>query len=212
MKYKNKQAFTLVEMMIVIALLFMLLTFAYLPYAHYQEKLKVRQVIREASQTILWSRNLAVNGYDDDSSGSFENRALWVYFTKNDKINSQIFSYSKDHEFSENDLVNLIQASGKIHQTRKLHTWTQFEWVANKTGESTFALDTSVEWILFYYHPITGESEYYTSNGNILTKIEADKIFLEFSYKWSDSPVLRKILQYDTRVHIIDYGKWVTEL
>jgi prepilin-type N-terminal cleavage/methylation domain-containing protein len=53
MKQHNKNAFTLVEMMIVIALLFMLLMFAYLPYAHYQEKLKIRQAIREASQTIL---------------------------------------------------------------------------------------------------------------------------------------------------------------
>ena len=212
MQHKNKQAFTLVEMMIVVSLLFMLLTFAYLPYAHYQEKLKIRQAIREASQTILESRNLAINGYDKEIAWNFENRALGVYFSLNDKENSKIYSYDIDNEFLDNDPESKIASIWEEYQTRKLPTGTEFEWVTIKNNVSDFQLDAVVEGVLFYYYPITGESDYFSVKSGRLEKIENDKIYLEFSYRDSPSPVLRKILQYDTRVHIIDYGKWVTEL
>jgi len=213
MKKRNSHAFTLVEMMIVIVLLLMLLTFAYLPYAHYQEKLKIRQALREASQTILWSRNLAINGYDENISWDFQNRWLWVYFSNktNEDHLTRIYTYNKDHP----TITTLAEAQVNALPEKKLPTGTLFEWVMERDSLNPggFTEVTDAEGVIFYYHPITGESEYYTVNDiGVLTPIDEDQIFLEFSYKNSTSPVLRKVLQYDTRAHIIDYGKWVTEL
>jgi Flp pilus assembly protein TadG len=68
-------------MLVVIALLLLLLTFVYLPYAHYQEKLKVRQAVREVSQSIIEVRNLAINGIDmkedeNDPNSLYENKSV----------------------------------------------------------------------------------------------------------------------------------------
>jgi Tfp pilus assembly protein PilE len=87
MRLKNSSWFTFIELMIVITITFLMLTFVYLPYAHYQEKIKAKQVIREVSQWINEARNMAINGFD-------QTRTDWTtWLNLDDWINKSIGLY-----------------------------------------------------------------------------------------------------------------------
>ncbi|MDR1944549.1 MAG: prepilin-type N-terminal cleavage/methylation domain-containing protein [Candidatus Peribacteria bacterium] len=61
MKQKEK-AFTLIELLTSITILFILMMLAYVPYAHYQKKAKLKLASREISQSFYEAKNMAVSG------------------------------------------------------------------------------------------------------------------------------------------------------
>ena len=216
MKQNFKRAgFTIVELMIVISILILVFTFVYLPYAHFQEKVKIKQAVREAAQAINETRNLAINWVEDlNEDWDLENRSIGVYFTTEKWKNDKIYFIGSPNNTGINDDPFLAQnvsvesiisypdkesydwaGSRLIKETRALPSGTQFEWVY-------------IEWepdlwnnIFFFYDSISWSWTYLSWN----TPVPNDKITLEFSYKWSPSDVLRKKLIYDKRIHTLDY-------
>lgn len=192
----KKSAFTFLELLIVISLMLLLLTFVYIPYSHYQDKIKVRQVAREASQSILEWRNLAINGYDEErGEWIFENRSIGIYFENSDSKKETIYFYSYPYGMNpiwafpeENTDVTLIKE-------RKLPTGTQFD-IAQWDKNNMF----------FFFEAISWRGSYYVIDWS-WTKVSVieDTISLGFSFKWSTSSVLQKEIKYDTRVNIIDF-------
>jgi len=57
----EKKAFTLIELMVVITIMFILSMMIYAPYQHYQTKQKVRNSAKVVTQTLQQARNLAIN-------------------------------------------------------------------------------------------------------------------------------------------------------
>jgi len=68
-------AFSLLELIVVITIIGIISMAAYLPYAHHQKKVLVKQAAREVTQSLSDARNLAINGLSE-SGGSNLNVAL----------------------------------------------------------------------------------------------------------------------------------------
>lgn len=62
MRSRRIVAFTLLELMIVITIIGIISVATYMPYAHHQKKVLVKQAARELSQSLSETRNLAING------------------------------------------------------------------------------------------------------------------------------------------------------
>ncbi len=74
MKHKQNLGFTLIELMVVITIIGIISLATYMPYAHHQKKTLVKQAVKEVSQTLSESRNLAIHGLD---TGSW-NVYVWI--------------------------------------------------------------------------------------------------------------------------------------
>ncbi len=203
---KQSKAFTFIEMLIVISLLLLLVTFTYLPYSHYQQKIKIKQVIREWSQTLIETRNLAINWYDElnEISWDIENRSMGVYFSVDESEHTNAYIISFPFSMVPADAANLLLTDPSVIRPRSwkkypfvrpLPSWTQYESIA-----------WEAKWALFFYEAISGDGTYFALDWVQANEIWQTKIDLEFSYKDSNSPVLRKKFLYDRRIHTIDYG------
>lgn len=183
-----------------------MLTFVYLPYAHYQEKIKAKQIIREVSQWINEARNMAINGFDqtraDWSAWSnldeWINKSIWLYFSREDDKKGEMYFYAYPFTFSGSlaSLEELSEDDYQINKWRVFPKWTQFDgamWDQDKDG------------IFFFFEAITGKWEYYVYSWWVRTIESSSTLTLDFSYKWAESDVLKKSLTYDTRINTIDF-------
>jgi prepilin-type N-terminal cleavage/methylation domain-containing protein len=59
--FKNNKAFTLLELIVVITIFGIMLLATYIPYSYYQTKAKVKMAVKDISQNIYESRNMAIN-------------------------------------------------------------------------------------------------------------------------------------------------------
>ena len=207
MKKVSHSGFTLVEMMIVIAILMLVFTFVYLPYTHFQEKVKIRQATREAAQAINEARNLAINWVQNEQANDDTNRSVWVFFSKEDWKKDKIYFISApfndidawDNREAANMYSKVVSAINWWHpevkligKPRSMPEWTQFDGVAWSWND-----------ILFYYEAVSGTGTFASAQSN---PINDSRFQLDFSYKWSDSDVLKKRVHYDTRTYLTDYG------
>lgn len=187
-----------------------MLTFVYLPYAHYQEKIKVKQVIREVSQWINEARNMAINGFDQkrtdwsswDNGDTGINKSIGLYFENGDK-KGEMYFYAYPFTLSWS-----LAFPGKTDQEiYRINEWRAFPKGAQFDGAIWEIANWELNNILFFFQAITWESSYYTIGWwvNPSNPISADKIELNFSYKGSSSDVLKKSLIYDTRINTIDF-------
>ena len=212
MKLHKKNAFTLIELMIVIAIMFLILTFVYLPYVHYQEKIKIKQVVREVSQWISEARNMAINGFDETLSSTqtttwlswdnFQNKSIWLYFDNSGTQKNVMYFFAYPHTISKVKITAIEEVTENISiiEERQLPTGTEF----NMAHWDWF---TNMQNILFFFESISGSGSYYTFPGSpARTEISGTDILeLDFSYKDSPSSVLNKTLKYDTRINISDF-------
>jgi prepilin-type N-terminal cleavage/methylation domain-containing protein len=65
--FKNNKAFTLLELIVVITIFGIMLLATYIPYSYYQTKAKVKMAVKDISQNIYESRNMAINWYNEGS-------------------------------------------------------------------------------------------------------------------------------------------------
>lgn len=195
MKKHIGNAFTIVELMIVIAIMWLMLTFVYLPYAHYQEKIKIKQVVREVSQWLSEARNMAINGFDEWIEGwSFENKSIGLYLDSSEDKKNKMYFISYPHDIDEikiNPEENPTDNITFIGSGRPFPAGIEFDggkWINN------------FESVLFFFESISADDSYYGFPGRNL--IGSDIIELNFSFKDSTSPILQKTIKYDTRVNI----------
>lgn len=200
MKNYSRSWFTFIELLIVISLILLILTFVYLPYAHYQEKIKTKQVVREVSQAISEARNMAINWFDGEGSGSWvlENKSIGLFLSNEDDKKNTMYFYSYPFDlpaWSAQPRLDVRDEDTKLIKERKLPTGTQFDTAMTDLGN-----------IFFFFTSISGSGSYYNvlSNGS-KDAITATWITLDFSYKWSTSPILQKTLIYDTRINTVDF-------
>ena len=173
-----------------------MLTFVYLPYAHYQEKIKAKQVIREVSQWLNEARNMAINGFENETWGV--NASIGLYFSNDSGEKWEMYFYA--YPFTQDPTTAVPADEFRINQGRTFPKGTQFDWAL-----SDALLETNLDNIFFFFEAITWEWSYYTINWWWSEAKTADIWTLNFSYKWSTSDVLKKSLKYDTRINTIDF-------
>ena len=174
--YLKNTWFTLLELMIVTTIVGLISMATYIPYAHHQKKVLLKQASREITQSLSEARNLAINWADSWSW----NLNIGLYFSADAKeLNYYASTWSLD-------IASV--ASLDIYKTKPLPLWIQVDSIAGMA---------STEY-LFAFDSITG-------SGSIEPIISDNEIEIQISYKWSTSPVLNKNILYYRQSYISDY-------
>lgn len=135
MKYSRYSWFTLIELMVVITIVGIVSLATYMPYAHHQKKTIVKQAVKEISQTLGESRNLAIHGLDTGS---------WNVY-----VGIDLLPWSRKIEYYTSTWsINLFQAEN-IYKTKQLPTWAE---IVSVNGDDTTQVRMN-------FSPITGSGE-----------------------------------------------------
>jgi len=170
-------AFTLVELIVVITIIGIISVSTYLPYAHHQKKVLLKQAAREITQSLRDARSLAINGLDTWSWNV--NVALYLEANSRDVL---YYSYPHDETLLLSDLSSRVAYKRKI-----LPLWTAINSI------------TTHSWVLFTFSAVTGSGLY---DPVLSWSGEVDIIL---SYNGSSSPTLQKNIIYYTNSYISDY-------
>lgn len=160
-----------------------MLAFAsYIPYAHYQKKALIRQGLKEISQSLQESRNLAINGVDTGSGN--------VHVVLAFEPDGQTLSY---YSYPFSDLYipqsySDIQERDTLLKTKTLPQGIYIESVAGNASGSILAFEA-----------ISGSGTW-----EIFESSERD-IEIQLSYMHASDEVLRGTLQYYLQSYISDY-------
>ena len=104
----SRSGFTLIELLVVITIMVIVLLATYIPYAHHQKKVLIKQWAKELVQSLTEARNLAINGLRSGSG----NVNVGLYFTsKATQIDYYISTWSLD-----------IASPPAIYKTKKRDT------------------------------------------------------------------------------------------
>lgn len=181
MKRKIK-AFTLIELMIVITILMLMSVMAYSSYNVSRQISQLKYSLKELSQSITETKNLAINGYEKENI----NHSIGVYFNLDDKNNYTLYSFRYDSE------IELLPEN--ILEKRKLPENIFLSSIEN------------YENLLIYYSAIHGEASVYTFQGGRIQEITNNpEIEIEISYGNAQYyPFLRKLTYYKN-TQIVDY-------
>jgi len=111
MKSNKHLAFTLIELMVVITILGIISLATYMPYAYHQKKTLVKQSMKEISQTLNESRNLAIHGLDTWSGNVYVGIDLIPWSNKIDY-------------YTSTGWLNLFDTAN-VYKTKNLPTWVE---------------------------------------------------------------------------------------
>lgn len=187
---RKKQAFTLIELIVVITIFFIMVGLTYEPYTYYTKKQKVRNTGKEIARSIYEARNMAINWFASDS-----NVSIGVAFDSQEEYRDVIRFFSYPHSFSGSQIQPVISDDIQLIKTYKLQPGIQIDSVADQKNA------------LFFFWAISGIGEYsYRDATNIKQTFWQDTIPISFSFWWAEtwSPLAWQI-QYLTKTNIIDY-------
>lgn len=181
---KNNFWFTLIELMISITIFMILTMFTYANYAFYQNIARVKLSLKEISQSISTSRNMATWWYEKE----WINQNIWILFEKN----SNILKY---YNFNYNswvviDEVNLIKEE-KLWENVILQDIKV--WDINP--DKVLVLFSSIHWTWWFYNITTSWN----------SSISEDKLILQVSFKNANSFPLKRELKYNIKSYMSDY-------
>lgn len=175
LKYSNLQAFTLVEVVVVILMLSIISFASYSPYAHHQKKILLDQGVREVSQALSAVRNKSLHGY----TLWWENVHTYIEFLPGwNSFNTYILPSSKD---------SIVHRDEKQIDTR----------ISLPSGITLHSIDGVDTPKLLVFEAISWDLQSPTSIW--------DTIEFVMSYKESSAVSLQEILSYYTQSHISDY-------
>ena len=189
----NHKAFSLIELLVVITIAWLLMLVAFVPYAHYQKKAKLRIAWREISQGFYDAKSIAISGikeYSNQESNEAENRSVWLFISKEEWKNNFLTYYTYPYNIEELN-INIPTTPLK---TILLQDWIRINYLSWYNN------------LLFFYDSIDWNLKIYTFLDNWYRKdIEDNKIEINYSYLNSDSASLQKKLTYFRNTNIIDY-------
>ena len=184
---KEKKAFTLLELMIVMMIMVGLMLMAYSPYNYFSNKSKIKVTSKEISQILYESRNLSIHGLDLWSW----NLSVWVYFDSSTTNNNSIKIFTFPFSYTLAQIKpDLSDPNILIYKEYKLLPWIQIDNIEGNDNGLFFFKAITWDWDYFYYMP----------SQNIFSSDELD---IKFSYKGSTA--LESEIKYITRTNISDY-------
>ena len=187
-QYKTNYAFTLIELLISMTIFFIIVIASYVPYNFYMNKVKVRNTIKEISQSLYEVRNMAINWISDVS-----NVSMWLYIDVENNPNLLQF-YSYPYSFTWSQITNELNSNIKLVKSYELIDWMDIKSI---TWESKF---------LFFFDSITWDWKYFYFNESWRHDFIWNEIEILFSYKGATigSPLSWE-LKYFTKTNIVDY-------
>ena len=186
--FKNKKSgFTLIELVIVVAILAMLMTMSYAPYMYYQDKLRVKMASKDIGQVLYNYRNLSIHWVDTWSW----NLSVWILFDKSDSEKEHIKILTYPYSFSGSQITVTPGSDIKLYKTIKLQKKV---WIDDISWKDK---------VLFFFQAITGEPKIYSIEWAWKTEITDEKIKINISLKGSNT--LKKTVEYAKTNKIVDY-------
>ena len=173
----HTKAFTLVELTIVITIIGIISVSSYIPYAHHQKKILLKQWAREISQSLRDARSLAINGYNTWSG----NVNIGLFFASGAST-IEYFQYWLNETLTLTDIW-----STSSYRTKILPRGVQID-----------SIDGVAQDVLFTYKAISGS---WAVNGASGTW----QIDIQISYDGSTDSVLQKTISYFRESYISDY-------
>lgn len=185
MKKGNTKAFTLIELIVVITIMFILSMMVYAPYHHFQTKQKVRNSTKIIAQTLYEARGLAINGINSWSG----NVSIWVYFwSGSEDIILYKYKLGVNSDYKNESLYLL--------EKRHLEPWVEIIWV-----EGWSKRDNG----LFVFTAITWSGAYYYYNGVKQEFADPDNVLdIHIGFKWVKNWNLSEKVEYYTKTYIAD--------
>lgn len=174
-KKKNKKAFTLIEIMIVIVIVSLISFAVYLPYVHHQKKIFLDNAVRELSQALTATRNQALHGY----AGWEWNLHTYIELIPGE---NSLQTYTLPSTKKSLDNIWEKQADRKIQLP---------------TGITLHSIDNTLESKILAFEAITGKLHSEEPMWDILE--------IRLSYKGSTHESLQNSLRYYTNTYISDY-------
>lgn len=186
MKILNKKWFTLIEFLIAITIFFILVMMSFANYIYYQNISKVKISLKEISQSINNSRNLALSWLNINK----KNQNVGIYF---EKWSNKALIYNFDF-----DLTNIPNLKDIVpYKETVLQNWVKINNI-----NSWEDLDN----IFIYYSSIFAKVEFYTlKNDNSISKVNFNDIKIKLSYKYSSNFPLLRELTYKKLTNVVDY-------
>ena len=176
----SRAGFTLIELLVVITIMMIVLFATYIPYAHHQKKVFLKQWAKELTQSLSEARNLSINGLD---SGSW-NVSVGLFFASGA---TEIDYYTISHTWS----FSLISPPVEKLKTKKLPQGIQIDsiwWVGADTlisFSSIYGTWTMLQWALDQAIP--------------------DELDFRISFRWATTSVLQEEIRYYGQSYISDY-------
>lgn len=121
--------FTLIELMIVITIVWIISLATYLPYAHHQKKVAIKQAAREISQSLSQARNLAIHGLDVWDG----NVNVALYFAS--------WATQIDY-YTSTGALNIGALPSDTYRQKQLPQWVQVDSIGGIGGERLFVFDS----------------------------------------------------------------------
>lgn len=188
----SKKWFTMIELMVVIAILALLFTLSYAPYVYYQNKTSLKLAWREISQAFYEAKNMAISWVDWQE----KNQSIWVFIDTKDWEDSTITFLWYDYDFLEADINKPdLKSSLKIKE-KKLQTWVMIDKILWENNVSLLILYEAITWKINIYK---------FSESWVRTDVLDEKIKIKFSFKNSTLETLQKEIYFYTKTNIIDY-------
>lgn len=179
MKLYFSQAFSLIELIVVITIIGIISLWVYSPYSHYQKKTILSQASKELSQSLSEARNLALQWR---SSGSW-NLHVWLFFKDTNTILYHWYPLTSTWS----------KTNAEILKTKKL-----------PRGAS---LSKNLVWIEYFFTSISwklSKREILPDMSFFPRNLDSVEIF-EVSYQWSTAENLKKNFYYYSNSHISEF-------
>lgn len=169
-KNTSLKAFTLIELIVVITIMIILTSMAYIPFSHYKLKQEVRNSAKIVSQTLIQARNSAIywlsnSGWNLDIWVLFKNWkwTIWLYWFP---IKDNIWDYlNPDNKYFLKNIAlekNITISSSWGLILYKAITWSWIlKWNFNRDWDKVIlkvGLKNSNSWIMsnkIIYYPKT---------------------------------------------------------
>ncbi len=187
--FKNNKAFTLLELIVVITIFGIMLLATYIPYSYYQTKAKVKMAVKDISQNIYESRNMAINWYNE-GSGSLSIGLFFDVITNPQTITffSYPFSYTGTQIIpKEGGGIKIIKKEELPDGVELESIWWYKKWLL---------FFSAISWAWFYY--------YWDASG-VRKEFPEGYIDINISYRKATWKNLRGIIKYYTPTNIVDY-------
>ena len=178
---KNKNWFTLIELMISMTIFFIIVVMSYANYAYFQNIAKVKIALKEISQSINEARNLAISWYDKSSV----NQSIWVLFDLSDNNSIKFYSYNYNSWITLDD--------NYVFKTKKIQDWVWINDISWKTK------------VMIYFSAILAKPEIYYFESDVKNDFTTDQLDFKISYKDAKSWPLTRTLKYIKNTNVVDY-------
>ncbi len=103
MKKREKKAFTLIEILIVILIVWLVSFSTYIPYSYHQKKVYLQEWVKDISQGLTRARNIAIHWY----ANAWQNQRSYVEIVPGE---SELHIYTLSFDESDHSLKTLFSS------------------------------------------------------------------------------------------------------